>query len=93
LQSRAPPVAVRAPHLAFLNLGGHRFPAVRLVHQPVDGLALVRWIHVIKIEQQRVNQTAIHTWMSEKIRPDHRLQRPRMAARALIVARHIFSSI
>jgi hypothetical protein len=63
LLRRSTAVAIRAAYVAFLDLGGYCLPAVGLVHEPVDGLALVRGIDVIKIEHERVKLTAINARM------------------------------
>jgi hypothetical protein len=47
-------VAVRAPHLAFLNLGSHRRPTACLLDQLVDGLTLLGGIDVVEFQDQRV---------------------------------------
>jgi len=44
------------------------------MHKAVDFIALVRWINVVKLEYQRVCDTAVNARLLGQVRPDPFLQ-------------------
>jgi hypothetical protein len=79
--------------VALGDLSGHDWPAISLVDELVNGLAFGGGIIVIKLENNQIGHTAIHTWMRQQMLPHLLLECKSVCTRTAIVAHNISGSI
>src|SRR5689334_15869632 len=69
-------MAVGTPHLALVDLGPDRVPAVAFLNEPVDLRSLFARVYVVELQDDPISFAAVNTGVLGKVVPHLALEHP-----------------
>ncbi len=60
-------MTINAPNFALVDLSQNSWPTIRLVDKAMDCLALLRWINMVEVEDNRVDFAAVDARMGGNV--------------------------